>query len=225
MFELLVAGGVMMIPLSLGSILAMAIIIERYWSLRRERVSPKHLVARVWAWAKKGTISKKNLQVLRTHSPLGVILTAGLLNHKHGREVMKESIRDAGRSVILELEKFIDVLGTIAAVSPLMGLLGTVIGMIRVFSIITTQGVGNAEALAGGISEALITTAAGLVVAIPAYIFFRFFQRRIDELVGSMQEEALKLVEILHGERENDNADLFNGIGGLKCSIELEETN
>ncbi|PIP79689.1 MAG: biopolymer transporter ExbB, partial [Gammaproteobacteria bacterium CG22_combo_CG10-13_8_21_14_all_40_8] len=89
MFELLVAGGVMMIPLSLGSILAMAIIIERYWSLRRERVSPKHLVARVWAWAKKGTISKKNLQVLRTHSPLGVILTAGLLNHKHGREVMK----------------------------------------------------------------------------------------------------------------------------------------
>ncbi len=223
MLELLRAGGIMMIPLGLGSVLAMAIIIERYWSLRRERVSPKHLVARVWAWSKKGTISKKNLQVLRTHSPLGVILTAGLLNHRHGREVMKESIRDAGRTVILELEKFIDVLGTIAAISPLMGLLGTVIGMIRVFAIITSQGVGNAEALAGGISEALVTTAAGLVVAIPTYVFFRYFQRHIDELVGSMQEEALKLVEILHGERESDNGESVNSIGGFKCSIDLEE--
>ncbi len=226
MWELLSAGGVVMIPLGLCSVLAMAIIIERFWFLRRERVSPKHLVAQVWSWSKKGQISKKNLQVLRTHSPLGVILTAGLLNHRHGREVMKESIKDAGHRVVLELERFVDILGTIAAISPLLGLLGTVIGMIRVFAVITTQGVGNAGALAGGISEALMTTAAGLVIAIPTYIFFRYFQRRIDELVGTMEEEALKLVEILHGERDsdnNDNSETVSGIGDLKCSIDLEE--
>ncbi len=199
---MLQAGGLTMIPLAIISVLSLAISAERFWVLRKERVSPRHLVAQVWNWFKKGQINKKNLQVLRAHSPLGIILAAGLLNHKHGREVMKESIRDAGRGVVLELEKFLNFLGTIAAIAPLLGLLGTVIGMIRVFTVITTQGVGDAAALAGGISEALITTATGLVVAIPAFMFFRFFQRRVDELVASMEEEALKLVEVLHGERD-----------------------
>jgi len=117
---------------------------------------------------------------------------------------MKESIRDAGRLVNLRLERFLNFLGTTAAISPLIGLLGTVIGMIRVFNVITTQGVGDANALAGGISVALITTATGLVVAIPAFMFFRFFERRVDELIASMEEEALKLVEVLHGERDSE---------------------
>ena len=204
MWELLQAGGLTMIPLAIISVLSLAISAERFWVLRKERVSPRHLVAQVWNWFKKGQINKQNLQILRTHSPLGIILAAGLLNHKHGREVMKESIRDAGRVVVLDLEKFLNFLGTIAAIAPLLGLLGTVIGMIRVFTVITTQGVGDAAALAGGISEALITTATGLVVAIPAFMFFRFFQRRVDELVASMEEEALKLVEVLHGERDSE---------------------
>jgi biopolymer transport protein ExbB len=203
-WELLQAGGITMIPLAIISVLSLAISAERFWVLRKERVSPRHLVAQVWNWFKKGQINKKNLLILRSHSPLGIILAAGLLNHKHGREVMKESIRDAGRGVVLELEKFLNFLGTIAAIAPLLGLLGTVIGMIRVFTVITTQGVGDAAALAGGISEALITTATGLVIAIPAFIFYRFFQRRVDELVAAMEEEALKLVEVLHGERDSE---------------------
>ncbi len=204
MWELLKAGGILMIPLGLLSVISLGIIAERFWVLRKERVSPRHLVAQVWTWFKKGQINKKNLGILRANSPLGEILASGLLNHKHGREVMKESIRDAGRLVNLRLERFLNFLGTTAAISPLIGLLGTVIGMIRVFNVITTQGVGDANALAGGISVALITTATGLVVAIPAFMFFRFFERRVDELIASMEEEALKLVEVLHGERDSE---------------------
>ncbi len=204
MWELLSAGGPVMIFIGLGSVVAMGIIIERLWALRTERVAPKHLVAQVWNWSKRNEINKKNLKVLREHSPLGRILAAGLLNHKHGREVMKESIADAGRQVILELERFLNTLGTIAAVAPLLGLLGTVLGMIRVFTVITVKGVGDPGALASGISEALVTTAAGLMVGIPALMFFRFFQRKVDELVAKMEEEALKLVEVLHGERESE---------------------
>lgn len=204
MWELLKAGGILMIPLGLLSVISLGIIAERFWVLRQERVSPRHLVAQVWTWFKKGQINKKNLNILRANSPLGEILASGLLNHKHGREVMKESIRDAGHLVTLRLERFLNFLGTTAAISPLIGLLGTVIGMINVFNVITTQGVGDANALAGGISVALITTATGLVVAIPAFMFYRFFERRVDELIASMEEEALKLVEVLHGERDSE---------------------
>ena len=204
MWELLKAGGILMIPLGFLSVISLAIIAERFWILRKERVSPRHLVAQVWTWFKKGQINKKNLSVLRQNSPLGEILATGLLNHKHGREVMKESMRDSGRQVTIQLERFLNFLGTIAAISPLIGLLGTVIGMINVFTVITTQGVGDANALAGGISKALITTATGLVVAIPAFMFYRFFERRVDELTASMVEEALKLVEVLHGERDSE---------------------
>jgi len=203
-WEILSAGGIIMIPLGLCSVLALAIIFERFWVLRQDRIAPKHLVAQVWNWSKRNEINKKNLKVLREHSPLGVILASGLLNHRHGREVMKESIRDAGQLVVLDLERFLNSLGTIAAISPLLGLLGTVIGMIKVFAVITSQGVGNAAALAGGISQALVTTAAGLIVAIPALMFYRFFQRRVDELVATMEQEALKLVEVLHGERDTE---------------------
>ncbi|MDC1085333.1 MotA/TolQ/ExbB proton channel family protein, partial [Pseudomonadales bacterium] len=130
-------------------------------------------------------------------------LAAGISNHKRGREQMKESIEEVAGHVVHEMERYLNTLGTVAAVTPLLGLLGTVIGMIKVFTAIKLEGTGNAAVLAGGISEALITTAAGLSVAIPSLFFFRFFQRRVDELVITMEQEALKLVEVLNGDRTN----------------------
>lgn len=201
-----------MIPLLLGSVMALAIILERLWALRASRVAPKHLVAQVWSWVKRKELDNTRIRGLRDSSPLGEILAAGLLNHQHGREIMKESIEETGRHVVIRLERFLSSLGTIASISPLLGLLGTVFGMIDIFTVITTQGGNqNVSALAGGIAEALITTAAGLIVAIPTFIFFRHFQRRVDELVSMMEQEALKLVEVFHGEREMVGQNGQNG--------------
>ncbi len=202
MKELIFAGGWMMIPLILCSILAVAICIERFWTLRKANIAPKHLLAQVWVWIKNNQLDGSRLKELRKDSHLGSILAAGLINSKHGREIMKESIEQAAAQSIHEMERFLTALGTIAAVTPLMGLLGTVLGMIKVFTEIMAQGSGNAGVLAGGISEALVTTAAGLMVAIPALICFRVFQRRIDEIVVFMEQEAVKLVDVLHGDRE-----------------------
>ncbi len=202
MWELVRAGGWLMLPILLCSVIALAIIAERLWALRRGRVIPGQLVARVWQWANSNELDAHHLSALRAGSPLGRILAAGLVNRHHDREIMKESIEETGRQVVLELERYLNALGTIAAITPLLGLLGTVIGMIKVFAAITTHGVGDPGVLAGGISEALITTAAGLSVAIPALMFYRFFRGRVDELVVHMEQEALKLVEVMHGERE-----------------------
>jgi biopolymer transport protein ExbB len=149
-------------------------------------------------------LDEQHLKALHDNSPLGRVLAAGLVNMHHSREVMKESIEDVGRQVAHELERFLNTLGTIAAISPLLGLFGTVLGMIEVFNAITAAGVGNPTVLAGGISKALITTVGGLSVAIPSLIFYRFLRGRVDELVLRMEEQALKLVEIIHGEREAD---------------------
>lgn len=202
MFEIIVAGGWLMVPIILCSIAALAIIGERFWSLRQDKVTPKNLVAQVWNWRKNNQLTPERVRALRNSSPLGRILAAGLLNMAHSREVMKESLEETGRQVVLELECYLNTLGTIASISPLLGLLGTVLGMIKVFTAITTQGVGNPGVLAGGISEALITTAAGLTVAIPSLMFYRYFRGKVDALVLKMEEEALKLVEVIHGERE-----------------------
>ncbi len=202
MLELFQAGGWLMFPIALCSIAAMIICVERGWSLRRSRITPKHLVAQVWGWIKNNQLDKSKLKLLKSSSPLGEILAAGLVNHVHGRETMKESIQEAGRHTVLSLERYLNTLGTIAQITPLLGLLGTVIGMIDVFAIITIQGTGDANALSGGISKALITTAAGLTIGIPALIFHRHFERRVEELVTEMEQEALKMVEVLHGERE-----------------------
>lgn len=202
MFEIIVAGGWLMVPIILCSIAALAIIGERFWSLRQDKVTPKNLVAQVWNWRKNNQLTPERVRALRNSSPLGRILAAGLLNMAHSREVMKESLEETGRQVVLELERYLNTLGTIASISPLLGLLGTVLGMIKVFTAITTQGVGNPGVLAGGISEALITTAAGLTVAIPSLMFYRYFRGKVDALVLKMEEEALKLVEVIHGERE-----------------------
>ncbi len=204
MFEFIKAGGWLMLPILLCSIIALAIIAERFWTLQRKRIVPKGLVLRVWRWAQEGKLNKQRIQTLRDSSPLGRVLAAGLVNLRHDREIMKESIEDTGRHVVHELGRFLNTLGTIASITPLLGLLGTVIGMIKVFAVITTQGIGDAGVLAGGISEALITTATGLSIAIPSLMFHRFFRGRVDELVITMEQEALKMVEVLHGERERD---------------------
>lgn len=210
MFEMIEAGGWLMLPIMLCSVLALAIIGERFWSLQQKRIAPSHLVAQVWQWYKSNSLDESHIQGLAKNSPLGRILAAGLVNRQHPREIMKESIEETGRQVVLELERYLNTLGTIASITPLLGLLGTVIGMIKVFAAITTQGVGNPSVLAGGISEALITTAAGLSVAIPSLIFYRYFRGKVDELVLKMEEEALKVVDVMHGEREeeqNSNQD------------------
>lgn len=202
LFDVIKNGGFVIWPIVICSVIALIICIERFWTLRKSRITPKHLVAQVWGWIKNNQLDKKKLKSLKESSPLGEILAAGIVNHSHGRETMKEAIRDSGRQVVVNLDRFLNTLGTIAVITPLLGLLGTVIGMIKVFTVITMQGVGDASALAGGISEALLTTAAGLTVAIPALIFHRYFERKVDELVLVMEEEALKMVEVLHGERD-----------------------
>ena len=204
MLELVKSGGWLMVPILICSIMALAIVVERLWTLRRDRISPKYLVADVWKLVQKNALTPERMTQIRTESALGQVLVSGLNNSKHGREIMKESIEEAAARVIHELERFLNPLGTIAAIAPLLGLLGTVVGMIKVFSEIMIQGTGNANVLAGGISEALITTAAGLTVAIPAVVMHRYFVRRVDYLVIEMEQEAVKLVEVIHGDREVD---------------------
>lgn len=202
MFELVKAGGWLMLPIIVCSVVALAIIVERVWSLQMRRVLPKHLVAQVWRWEKVHQLNDENLRDLQASSPLGSILAAGILNRYQSRDIMKESIEDTGRHIVHELERYLNTLGTIAAITPLLGLLGTVIGMIKVFATITTQGVGDPGALAGGISEALLTTAAGMSVAIPTLMFFRYFRGRVRMLVLRMEQEAMTMVEIMHGQRD-----------------------
>lgn len=200
MLELLVAGGWLMVIIVLSSVVALAICIERFYTLNPKKIAPPHLLATVWKQLKRGEMDAAKLKTLKQSSPLGRILAAGLGNAYHGREVMKESIQEAASHVVHDLERYLNTLGTIAAVAPLLGLLGTVLGMIRVFAEIMTQGTGNASALAGGISEALITTAAGLTVAIPALIMHRYFTGRIDGIVVELEQETIKLVDALHSE-------------------------
>jgi len=203
-YELILAGGWLMVPILICSIGAVAIIAERFWSLQSRKITPPNLVAQIWQWHKAGTIDDNHIESLAANSPLGRILAAGLVNRRKPREIMKESIEDTGRQVAHELERFLNSLGTIAAASPLLGLLGTVFGMIQVFTAITIHGNSDPSHLAGGISKALITTAAGLSVAIPALIAHRYFRGKIDTLVLKMEEEALKMVDVMHAERVSD---------------------
>jgi biopolymer transport protein ExbB len=202
--ELLVAGGWIMVLILGSSVVVLAICIERFFTLNPKKIAPPHLLATVWKQLKAGELDADRLKTLRQSSPLGRILAAGLGNAYHGRDVMKESIEEAAGHVVHDLERYLNTLGTIAAISPLLGLLGTVLGMIRVFAEITTQGTGNASALAGGISEALITTAAGLTVAIPALVMHRYFTGRIDGIVVELEQETIKLVDALHSEETSE---------------------
>jgi len=202
--EFVLAGGWLMVPIILCSIAAFAIIGERFWALQNEKIAPVNLVAGIWKLHQQGKLNNQHIEQLHRGSPLGRILAAGLVNMNHDRVVMKEVIEESGRQVVSELERYLNTLGTIASITPLLGLLGTVIGMIKVFSAITAHGVGDPTILAGGISEALITTAAGLSVAIPSLMFYRHLRGKVDLLVLKMEEESLKLVEVIHGERVAD---------------------
>ena len=204
MWELVKAGGWMMLPIILCSIAAAGIIAERLWTLRPSRITPPNLLGQVWKWIKDKKLNNQKLKELRANSPLGQILAAGLANSKHGREIMKECIEEAAARVIHDLERYLNAMGTMAGIAPLLGLLGTVLGMIEIFSSFMGAGMANAPILAAGISKALITTAAGLMVAIPALFFHRYLQRRIDELVVGMEQEAIKLVEVVQGDRDVD---------------------
>ena len=197
MWEIVQAGGWLMLPIIACSVVAAAIILERLWTLQPNRVLPKDLTAEVWKWVKNEQLDPQHIQALHQGSPLGQVLAAGLMKRQESREIVKESIEDTGRHVVHELERYLNPLGTIAAISPLLGLLGTVIGMVKVFAAITASGVGNPSVLAGGISEALITTAAGLTVAIPSLMGYRYLRGRIDGLVVRMEKEAMKFLEAL----------------------------
>ena len=193
-----------MVLILVSSVVVLAICIERFYTLNPRKIAPPHLLATVWKQLKAGEMDADRLKTLRQSSPLGRILAAGLGNAYHGRDVMKESIQEAAGHVVHDLERYLNTLGTIAAIAPLLGLLGTVLGMIKVFAEITTQGTGNASALAGGISEALITTAAGLTVAIPALVMHRYFTGRIDGIVVELEQETIKLVDALHSEEHTE---------------------
>ena len=202
MFEIIKAGGWLMAPIIGCSVIALAIVLERFWSLQKSRVAPDNLVAKIWQMNRNKQLDEKKITAIRDSSPLGKILAAGLNNRSSSREVMRESIEEVGRHVGYELQLFLTTLGTIAAISPLLGLLGTVVGMIQVFAVITSVGVGDPGELASGISKALITTAAGISVAIPAIFFVRYFRRKVEGLVVEMEAEAIKLVEVMQGERQ-----------------------
>ena len=186
MLELVTAGGWLMVLILLCSIVGLAICVERLYTLNPKKIAPPHLLANVWKQLKAGELDAERLRNLKQSSPLGRILAAGHVVH--------------------DLERYRNTLGTIAAVTPLLGLLGTVVGMIRVFAEIMAQGTGNASALAGGISQALITTAAGLTVAIPALVMHRYFVGRIDGIVVELEQETIKLVDALHSEENTDKS-------------------
>lgn len=204
MFEIIKAGGWSMWPIILCSVAALAIIGERFWSLQKKYVAPSNLLAQVKQLLERNELEPSHLAALRDSSPLGKILAAGLVNRDHDRDILKEAIENAGRHVVPDLERYLRTLGSIAAISPFLGLFGTVIGMIQMFSGIGQHGVGDPSIVAEGIAVALINTAAGLAVAIPSLLFYRYFRGRVNDLLIEMEGEAVKLVEILHGEREND---------------------
>lgn len=201
MYEIIVSGGWVMVPILLASLVAMAIIVERFWTLNPRKVAPPDLLPQVWVWLHKNELNTERLKQLRSSSPLGDILATGLVNARHGRSIMKESIQDSGSHVAHELERYLDALATVAVIAPLLGLLGTVLGMMELFADITQHGTERPGLLAGGISKALVTTVAGLVVAIPSVMAYRYFLRRVDSIVVEMERQAIRLVDALHGER------------------------
>jgi biopolymer transport protein ExbB len=197
MLELLTSGGVVMVPLMILAVVATAIALERFWTLRRSEVIPHGIVDEIENWSRGKDLEGSEIQRLRKDSPLGELLAAALLVRHKPRHVIKERIEDVGRHISHDLNRFLPTLGTIAAVSPLLGLLGTVFGMIQMFLTILTTGVGDANQLAGGIGQALISTAAGLCVAIPALMLHRFFRGKVSGYVVEMEKVAMHLLDVL----------------------------
>jgi len=201
-FELIKAGGWVMWPLILCSIAALAIIGERVWTLQKKNVIPPALLDQVRQWLEHKELDESRIALLRDSSPLGRVLAAGLVNRMQDHTMLKDTIEDAGRHVVPELERYINALGTIAAISPFLGLLGTVLGMIQMFAGIGSHGLGDPSIVASGISQALVATAAGLAVAIPSLMAYRYLRARVDALLVEMEQEAIQLIDILRGRRE-----------------------
>jgi biopolymer transport protein ExbB len=195
MWEFVRAGGPVMGPLILCSIVSLGIVVERLWTLQERRVMPRGLIERVWQLVESNQVNDKVIAALEQNSPLGRVLAAGLVYRHRPREIIMERLEDTGRHVVHELERFLNTLGTIAGVAPLIGLLGTVTGIIKAFNAINAGGMGDPRMLSGGISEALITTAAGLLVAIPSLICYRYLRGRVDGIVIEMEKSAIKLAD------------------------------
>ena len=200
MFEIIKAAGWPIWPLLIASIIAVALIIERFITLQKNKIIPDGLLEKAVAAYQKQGITAELVAGLARDSPLGQVLAAGLRNHKSSRYVMKDAVEEAGRGVTHELERFLTTLGTIASISPLMGLFGTVVGMIEIFGSQGPTG-GSPTQLAHGISVALYNTGFGLVIAIPAMIFFRHFRGKVEGFVNEMEQQSSKLVDVVHGER------------------------
>lgn len=195
MWEIVLAGGVMMWPIILCSVVAVAIVCERLWTLQTRRVLPPELTQRIQRIVESSQVTEKGLQALEASSPLGRVIAVALANRHRPREVLMERLEDTGRHVVYELERYLNTLGTIAGIAPLLGLLGTVTGIIRAFNAINAGGAGDPRALSGGIGEALVATAAGLCVAIPALIAYRGLRGRVERLVVEMEKEAIRLAD------------------------------
>lgn len=204
MWEIVRAGGPLMWPIILCSIGAAAIILERLWTLQDRRVLPRELTQKVWQLVEANQINDKVIAALEQNSPLGKVLAAGLANRHRPREVMMERLQDTGRHVVHELERFLNTLGTIAGISPLLGLLGTVTGIIKAFEAIQAGGMGDPRMLSGGIAEALITTAAGLCVAIPAFIGYRYLRGKVDRIVIQMEKDAIRLADAVEAAQQRE---------------------
>jgi biopolymer transport protein ExbB len=200
-WEIIQAAGWPIWPLIFASVIALAIIVERAWALRADVVAPPALLPEVRRMVEGGGITRETCAQLEKHSLLGEIFASALINASASREIIKESVEESGRAVAHKLEKYLNTLGTIATVSPLLGLFGTVIGMVELFGAFTATGHDVAQ-FARGISVALYNTAGGIVVAVPSMIAYRFFRGRVDSLIVEMEQQAVKLVEILHGERK-----------------------
>ena len=208
MWEIVRAGGPLMWPIILCSIIAAAIVLERLWTLQDKRVLPPELSQQVWKLIEANQVNDKVITALEQNSPLGKVLAAGLANRHRPREILMERLEDTGRHVVYELERFLNTLGTIAGIAPLLGLLGTVTGIIRSFNAIQAGGMGDPRALSGGIAEALIATVAGLCVAIPSLIAYRYLRGRVDGIVIEMEKHAIRIADAVEaaGRRERSAA-------------------
>lgn len=204
MWELVLAGGPLMWPIILCSIIAAAIVLERLWTLQQRRVAPPDLTRRIWALVEAGQVNDKVISALEVNSPLGQLLATGLQNRHRPRAVLMERLEDAGRHVAHDLDRFLNTLGTIAGIAPLLGLLGTVTGIIKAFDAIYAGGMGDPRALSGGISEALLTTAAGLLVAIPAFVAYRYLRGKVDGIVVQIEKDVVRFAEALNDRVEVD---------------------
>jgi biopolymer transport protein ExbB len=198
MWEIVKAGGPIMWPLIACSVIAAAIVLERCWTLQMRRVIPADLTRRIWALVETGQVNDKVIAALDSNSPLGKLLATGLANRHRPRVIMMERLEDAGRHVAHDLDRFLNTLGTIAGVSPLLGLLGTVTGIIKAFEKINSGGLGDPRALSGGIAEALLTTAAGLFVAIPSYIAYRYLRGRVESIVVQIEKDVVGFADALN---------------------------